>query len=726
MINYGYSTDYRYRVNKLSAGKGNLKLRLQHSKRNNSKTKNKLNNLSINNDKNKIHSSKINNNNNSIINKNKILTKDHSKDHSKDSKNSKNINARSKLLSITSNNNDIINFNNYLTNDNINRNNNLNNNDINLSNNENINNSYIHITLNSNNPYINQNITNITEEKEKEKEKENYKNISSDIKYNITVNKKNQINDNISLKERFNFREKNKNRVIKKTKRDLSAKTREDNLIFNRKISLKEKNTSNYKKKNHSPLMESNNEPRNKINSLLNNNMHNNLKFYSHNSQKIKNNISNINTISFTNNNNISNFTSNNSNVNNPNYVHTNPNEEEYFEYSQDKNQELTKDEKAIYGERIMKGYTKKRLLGKGGCGIVWLCSKSNNTQMIYDNKKQNISFRKENNLKIYGFDDNLINSNEEYAVKQTSKKNGNALLNLANENIITAKNEIKILCKLNNNENNNDFIPKIFDYYEDNNDLWFSFEKGGVSISGLCFKIKGEFEKGERIYFIQKGKFLISLFSTISQFKYLLKSLLSGIDYINKKGIIHSDIKPENILIEYKGDSEENNFEIKSIKIIDYGSAFFTNNTAVISSNTPEYLCPEITIGNKKFIKELKNNNSKYINCIDIWSLGITILELCLCCPSWMSYKTKVIINGKVYHPSGLFGCRGREGSKIYQKQIELSKNINKKLKNSMLYLFEQNDRNNFIDLLKKMLEFDYRKRINCQDAINHPFFKN
>ena len=41
------------------------------------------------------------------------------------------------------------------------------------------------------------------------------------------------------------------------------------------------------------------------------------------------------------------------------------------------------------------------------------------------------------------------------------------------------------------------------------------------------------------------------------------------------------------------------------------------------------------------------------------------------------------------------------------------------------MLYLFENNDRNNFIDLLKKMLEFDYKKRISCQDAIEHAFFK-
>ena len=714
MYNRAYNTDFKYRLHKLSVGKGNLKLRLQHSKRNNSKNKNKLNNLSINNDKN-MNNSKIKNNN-SLINKNKNT----SKDHSKDNKTQKIINARSKVLSITANNNELINFNNYLKNDDTNE---KINNDTNTSNNENINNSYIHITLNSNNPYVNQNIVNIIEEK-----KNNKKNpISGDAKYNITVNKIGQNNDQNSTKERNSIREQNKNRVIKKVKRDLSAKPREDNFIFNKKLSVKEKNNSNYhKKKNYSPLIDSN-EPKysSKISNLIhnNNNHHHNLHFYSHNTQKMKNNISNINTISF--NNNISNYNSNNSNIINNNTMNTLTNEEEYFEYNNDKNIELTKDEKLIYGDRIMKGYTKKKLLGKGGCGIVWLCTKSNKS-ICYEYKKNYrpnyMSFRKQND--DINFNNNDI-SYEQYAVKQTTKKNGNALINMANENINIAKNEIKILYKLNNSENNS-FIPKIYDYYEDNNDLWFSFEKGGISISGLSFKIKGEFEKGERIYYIQKGKFLMSLFSTISQFKFLLKSLLSAIDYINKKGIIHSDIKPENILIEYTGDSNGNNFEIKSIKIIDYGSAFFANNTAAISSNTPEYLCPEITIGNKKFIKELKNNNLKYINCIDIWSLGITILELCLCCPSWMSYKTKVIINGKTYHPSGLFGCRGRDANKIYQKQIDLSKNINKKLKNSMLYLFNQNDRNNFIDLLKKMLEFDYKKRINCQDAINHPFFSD
>ena len=798
MYNKGFHADCKFKVHKLSVGKAKLKLRLQCSKRNNSKIKKKnLNSLSINNDNNNANNSKIINNNHSHITRNKEFKNNYVRDE----KFIKYLNARNKLLELASNNNDYLNFNNFLTHDdiyakNINKiNNNFNNSndnsinkknksDKNFSNNNenvNANNSYIHITLNSKNPYLNQN-----DEKEND-----YNIISTDLKYDITVNKichnnhinhnnvynnninnyntinnnanHNNVNDNninscnalnnnlshnnaydnnnidssngicnydnnnnaivnndnnnvnnnvIITKGRLSVIEDVKNRANKKNRRDLSAQPRKDNLNFNKKIILiKEKNNSNInKKKNYSPLIETK-EPKYLNHSNMNSN---NLNYYSHHTQKTKSNLSNINSTSFSNIPNTSNNNNNSNIIGNPR-IQTNPNDEEYFEYNDDKAQELTKDEKIIYGDRIMKGYIKKKLLGKGGCGIVWLCTKINDENNNEVNKEINIninqSFGKENV--------------EEYAVKQTSKKNGNALMNMANENIITAKNEIKILSKLNEEENNT-FIPKIYNYYEDNNDIWFSFEKGGISISGLCLKIKGEFEKGERIYFIQKGRFLISLFSTISQFKYLLKSLLSAIDYINQKGIIHSDIKPENILIEYKGDSNEKNFEITSIKIIDFGSAFLANNTAAVTSNTPEYLCPEITNSNKKFIKELKNNNMKYINCIDIWSLGITILELCLCCPIWMNYKTKVIINGKIYHSSGLFGCRGRDAGKIYQKQVELSKNFQKKLKNSMIYMFEQKDRDNFIDLLKKMLELDYKKRITCQDAIKHQFFND
>ena len=374
-------------------------------------------------------------------------------------------------------------------------------------------------------------------------------------------------------------------------------------------------------------------------------------------------------------------------------------NDDDIFIYDESKPIILTNEELAIYGDRYMKGYNKLKILGKGGYGVVWLCKKIN----------------------IYEGNDDCQNIDMDYAVKQTSKKNAPA--HNKEDVLQIAKNEIDILIKLNQNgneENNKcDLIPKIYESYEDNNDIWFSFEKGGLSISSLTFNIKGIFEKGERLYHIQKGEFLLLLFKNINQFKLLFRKVLEGIDYINKKGIIHSDIKPENILVQYTKNNDI--LDISSIKIVDYGSAFYSSNPSPLISNTPEYLCPEIMTNNAEFIKEL--NNGYYLNSIDIWSWGISILELCLCCPIWMSYKTKVYINGKTNYDMGYFGCKGRDQNKIYKKQIELSHNLNKILKNSMIYMFDNKNKSDFIDLMGKMLTFDYTKRITAEEALKHPF---
>jgi serine/threonine protein kinase len=571
------------------------------------------------------------------------------------------------------------------------------------------------------------------------------KNEIQDTKEKLTVNKTNLR----GLKTKI---DKNKSFVIRNEKRELSFNKRDITPSLLKHISLrgKNKNTGNNNYFKHldsnsaMSLLEANLSIKpaflqydfeklklkhNRNAQMINNNILDDYRKDYLNKNKVENNNNYINEENSKNNNNsnnlknINNKNKGNNNLyikinnnllklnNNRHHLHSNiqkvNNTEEYFYENEEKEIELTKDEKIIFGNRTMKKYYKKKLLGKGGCGIVWLCYKSD-----------------------LNSDD--IDTNE-YAVKQISKKtNSNNLslfnININEDNLKIARNEIKILKALNENniinenEKNSricDVIPKLYDFYEDNNDIWFSFEKGGKSLSSLSYKIKGEFEKGERIYNIQKGIFLKLLFTNIKQFKLFIKKILEGIEFINDNGIIHSDIKPENILIEYNNDD---NFEINSIKIIDYGSAFYYENTSAISSNTPEYLCPEITNNNKKFLKDLSKDKN-YINSIDIWSFGITLLELCLCCPIWMSYKSKITINGKSFYSLGYFGCKGRDGNKIYQKQIELSKNLGKILKNSLLYLLNKDDREKFTNLLSGMLEFDYKKRIDIKDALEHEF---
>ena len=194
------------------------------------------------------------------------------------------------------------------------------------------------------------------------------------------------------------------------------------------------------------------------------------------------------------------------SNNHNLHFVNLKEQDDEYFNYENEKMIELTKEEKLIYGERIKKLFNKVKLLGKGGCGIVWSCVKNDNSCL------------------------------EEIAVKQTAKKNQNGI-NQEN-NILIARNEISILKTLN--KENHEIIPKFYDSHEDNNDIWLYYEKCGNSLSNLSFKIKGEFYHNERIYYIQKGIFIKHLFENISQFKLLTRKIIEGIVYINNKGIIH------------------------------------------------------------------------------------------------------------------------------------------------------------------------------------------
>ncbi len=77
---------------------------------------------------------------------------------------------------------------------------------------------------------------------------------------------------------------------------------------------------------------------------------------------------------------------------------------------------------------------------------------------------------------------------------------------------------------------------------------------------------------------------------------------------FLKKNGILHCDIKPENILF------KENN---KNVKVIDFGSSSFSNETSYFYLQTRPYRAPELVAGNF------------YDFSIDMWSLGCIMFEL-------------------------------------------------------------------------------------------------
>lgn len=155
---------------------------------------------------------------------------------------------------------------------------------------------------------------------------------------------------------------------------------------------------------------------------------------------------------------------------------------------------------------------------------------------------------------------------------------------------------------------------------------------------------------------------------------RYLMKQILSGVEYLHKHGIIHRDLKLENILLKYKSEYEAqyDNIFLSQIKIIDFDVSFRTD-TFNYNYNDPTFVY----------------NDFDEIICdekVDIWSLGILCYEM---------------MTGKKPF---------KEGEKITQIQ-----NINIKIpKNISL------DAQSFLFC---MLQKDGEKRFSASDLLRHNF---
>ena len=96
------------------------------------------------------------------------------------------------------------------------------------------------------------------------------------------------------------------------------------------------------------------------------------------------------------------------------------------------------------------------------------------------------------------------------------------------------------------------------------------------------------------------------------SQARDILRQVLSAVQSLHSQGVVHRDIKLENVFISTKS----------SVKVLDFGlSTFVTEDTSLSElSGTPSYLAPEM------INKSLHPTGSGYGRPVDVWACGVLL----------------------------------------------------------------------------------------------------
>lgn len=214
---------------------------------------------------------------------------------------------------------------------------------------------------------------------------------------------------------------------------------------------------------------------------------------------------------------------------------------------------------------------------------------------------------------------------------------------------------------------------------------------------------------------------------------------ILQSLSYFHHLGIIHTDLKPENIMLVsadyFSAPPKKKKRDIKynkiltntNIQVIDFGSAIFETDHHSSVVSTRHYRAPEIIMG------------LGWSFPCDIWSVGCILAELVTGealfrthdnvehlammeavlgpIPRSMAFQS----NNKgqaLFGPDGKLNFPTNETTKQSSKSVKNMKELNKIAGRTGLF------GKHFTDLLKKMMTYSPEDRITAYDALQHPFF--
>lgn len=197
----------------------------------------------------------------------------------------------------------------------------------------------------------------------------------------------------------------------------------------------------------------------------------------------------------------------------------------------------------------------------------------------------------------------------------------------------------------------------------------------------------------------------------TIADIQYYFTQLLIALDFSHSMGIMHRDVKPQNIMI----DPQE-----KKLRLIDWGLAEFYHagmdyNVRVASRY---HKGPELLI-----------NLQQYDYSLDLWSVGCMLAAIIFKKEYFFrgdSNNDQLVQIAKVLGTKDLMAYVNKYGIKLSNEYDSILGNYPRKpwsafynKENKHLVLDE------VVDLIDKLLQYDHQLRPTAKETLEHAFFK-
>lgn len=128
-----------------------------------------------------------------------------------------------------------------------------------------------------------------------------------------------------------------------------------------------------------------------------------------------------------------------------------------------------------------------------------------------------------------------------------------------------------------------------------------------------------------------------------------LMLQVCAGLGHAHARGLIHRDVKPDNVMIVTRHDDDGN--IVENVKLLDFGFAVPPNISGEVAqrlAGTPVYMSPEQCLG-----QELDARS-------DVYACGIMLYELITGSVPFLGPDADTILRKQIYEPPPLMSTRG------------------------------------------------------------------